>query len=69
MLAAITDDEWAAAPAARFPAPLQSWLPDTGVLTAREREGDTAGLFLAAKAGHNDESHNHNDVRFVHNSV
>ena len=62
VLAAITDDEWAAAPPAPFPAPLQSWLPDTGVLTAREREGDTAGLFLAAKAGHNDESHNHNDV-------
>jgi hypothetical protein len=62
MLAAITDDEWSAAPPARFPAPLQTWLPDTGVLTAREREGDTTGLFLAAKAGHNDESHNHNDV-------
>jgi hypothetical protein len=62
VLAAATDDEWAALPPARFPAPLQSWLPDTGVLTAREREGDTAGLFLAAKAGHNDESHNHNDV-------
>jgi hypothetical protein len=62
VLAAITDDEWAAAPAVPFPAPLQSWLPDTGVLTAREREGDPAGLFLAAKAGHNDESHNHNDI-------
>jgi hypothetical protein len=62
VLAAITDDEWAAAPPEPFPAPSQSWLPDTGVLTAREREGDTAGLFLAAKAGHNDESHNHNDV-------
>jgi Heparinase II/III-like protein len=60
--AAITDDEWAAVPPAPFPAPAQSWLPVTGVLTAREREGDTAGLFLAAKAGHNDESHNHNDV-------
>jgi hypothetical protein len=62
VLAAITDEEWAAAPPARYPAPLQSWLPETGVLTAREREGDPAGLFLAAKAGHNDESHNHNDV-------
>ncbi|HEY6494411.1 MAG TPA: heparinase II/III family protein [Trebonia sp.] len=61
-LAAITDDEWAASPPAPFPAPAQSWLPVTGVLFAREREGDTAGLFLAAKAGHNDESHNHNDV-------
>lgn len=62
VLAAITDDAWCALPPARFPAPLQCWLPDTGVLTAREREGDTAGLYLAAKAGHNDESHNHNDV-------
>ena len=62
VLAEITDDEWAAAPPAPFPAPLHSWLPVTGVLAAREREGDTAGLFLAAKAGHNDESHNHNDV-------
>ena len=50
VLAAIADDEWAAAPAEPFPAPLQSWLPDTGVLTARECEGDTAGLFLAAKS-------------------
>ncbi len=62
VLAAITDEEWTALPPARFPAPLQCWLPDTGVLTAREREGDPAGLYLAAKAGHNDESHNHNDV-------
>jgi hypothetical protein len=62
VLVAITDDEWAATPPAPFPAPLHSWLPDVGVLTAREREGDTAGLFMAAKAGHNDESHNHNDV-------
>jgi hypothetical protein len=61
-LAEITDDEWAAAPPAPFPAPLQAWLPATGILTAREREGDTGGLFLAAKAGHNDESHNHNDI-------
>jgi len=62
VLAAITDDEWTALPPARFPAPLQSWLPATGVLTAREHAGDTGGLYLAAKAGHNDESHNHNDV-------
>jgi hypothetical protein len=62
VLAAITDNEWAAAPPVPFPAPPHSWLPVTGVLTAREREGDAGGLFLAAKAGHNDESHNHNDV-------
>ena len=39
-----------------------SWLPDTQVMTAREREGTSRGLFLAAKGGHNGESHNHNDV-------
>ncbi|GAB3744052.1 heparinase II/III domain-containing protein [Microlunatus parietis] len=33
------------------------WFPDTEVITAR-----LAGLTLAAKGGHNAESHNHNDV-------
>jgi len=32
------------------------------VATARTEGDDFSGLFLAAKAGHNDESHNHNDV-------
>jgi hypothetical protein len=39
-----------------------AWLDGIQVLSAREREGTTAGLFLAAKGGHNAESHNHNDV-------
>jgi len=39
-----------------------SWLKDIQVLTAREKEGTSQGLYLAAKGGHNDESHNHNDV-------
>jgi hypothetical protein len=39
-----------------------TWLPDLQVMTARAVAGSTAGLFLAAKAGHNGESHNHNDV-------
>ncbi|CAA9553995.1 MAG: FIG00985566: hypothetical protein [uncultured Thermomicrobiales bacterium] len=39
-----------------------SWMDGIQVLTAREREGSTEGLFLAAKGGHNAESHNHNDV-------
>ncbi|RBM23332.1 heparinase II/III family protein [Streptomyces sp. PT12] len=60
----LIDDSWHQArhapPAA--PLPRQTWLPDTQVLTAREHAGDSGGLFLAAKAGHNDESHNHNDV-------
>jgi len=29
---------------------------------ARSKEGTQEGLYLAAKGGHNDESHNHNDV-------
>jgi len=46
------------------PPPLvrESWMDGIQVLTAREREGTTDGLFLAAKGGHNAESHNHNDV-------
>jgi len=31
-------------------------------MVAREKEGSTKGLYLAAKGGHNAESHNHNDV-------
>ncbi len=39
----------------------QEWLPRTQVMTARfVSKGDE--LFLAVKGGHNDESHNHNDV-------
>ena len=34
----------------------------TQVMTAREKRGRHQGLFLAAKAGTNGESHNHNDV-------
>jgi hypothetical protein len=39
-----------------------AWMAATQVMTAREREGSGEGLFLAAKGGHNLESHNHNDV-------
>ncbi|TVY12021.1 heparinase II/III domain-containing protein [Paenibacillus cremeus] len=38
------------------------WMDGIEVMTAREREGSDRGLFLAAKGGHNHESHNHNDV-------
>lgn len=34
-----------------------TWLPDTEVLVARSKR-----LLVALKGGHNDESHNHNDV-------
>jgi hypothetical protein len=39
-----------------------SWLGDIQVMAARQQEGSAEGLYLAAKGGHNDESHNHNDV-------
>ncbi len=38
------------------------WLPDLQFMTARSLAGNGAGFFLAAKGGHNAESHNHNDV-------
>ena len=43
------------------PMPLYSELPDLGVMTAREHDDSERGMFLAAKAGTNDEMHNHND--------
>ncbi|WP_217594705.1 heparinase II/III family protein [Cohnella sp. GbtcB17] len=48
--------------AARAPYVRDAWLPSAQVMTARQREGSEEGLFLAAKGGHNFESHNHNDV-------
>ncbi|NLF21907.1 MAG: heparinase [Lentisphaerae bacterium] len=39
-----------------------AWLPDIEVFTARDRAGEWDGWFVAAKGGHNGESHNHNDV-------
>lgn len=44
------------------PYPAYSILPELQVFNARAKEGSTDGLFLAAKGGHNEESHNHNDV-------
>ncbi len=39
-----------------------AWLPGIEVLTSHERADAEDGLFLAAKGGHNGESHNHNDI-------
>ena len=44
------------------PYPRDAWMWHTQVMTAREQQGTHRGLFLAAKAGNNGESHNHNDV-------
>ncbi len=38
------------------------WLPDIQVMAARSFPGSNQGIYVAAKGGHNDESHNHNDV-------
>ena len=47
---------------AKEPLIRDAWLPDTEVMIAREKEGTNEGFYLAAKGGHNDESHNHNDI-------
>lgn len=39
-----------------------SWFPDLQVLVSRANDAAGKGFFLAAKGGHNQESHNHNDV-------
>ena len=41
---------------------LTTWLPDVQTLTVREQAADSQGFVLAAKGGHNNESHNHNDI-------
>ena len=38
------------------------WLDGIQFMAAREQEGADRGLYLAAKGGHNAESHNHNDI-------
>lgn len=42
--------------------PLSFWLPDTQIWVARSQTQDPAEWVLAAKGGHNAESHNHNDL-------
>ena len=47
---------------ARPPLPRDVWLNKIEVMTARDTAGTSDGWFVAAKGGHNDESHNHNDI-------
>jgi hypothetical protein len=46
------------------PLPRDVWLPheDMQLMAARNREGTTDGLYVAAWGSHNAQSHNHNDV-------
>jgi hypothetical protein len=62
LLRGITDPAWLDAGASSPPLPRDTWLPSTQVLVSREHEGASTGLSVAAKGGHNDEHHNHNDV-------
>lgn len=62
LLRGMTDASWLAASPEASPLPRDVWLASTQVLIARERVGSATGLTLAAKAGHNGEHHNHNDV-------
>lgn len=44
------------------PLPRDVWLPVIEVMTARDQDRSTDGFYVAAKGGHNAESHNHNDI-------
>ncbi len=46
----------------RAPLVRDVWLDGIQVMAARTKDGSAEGFYLAAKGGHNDESHNHNDV-------
>jgi putative sterol carrier protein len=46
----------------RMPLPRDVWLDAIEVAIARDQAGSSAGFYVAAKGGHNAESHNHNDV-------
>ena len=39
-----------------------SWMAETEIALARDNDTSSAGFYFAAKGGHNNESHNHNDV-------
>ena len=44
------------------PQPRDVWLPVIEVMAARDHDHEGTGFFVAAKGGHNNESHNHNDI-------
>jgi len=46
----------------QFRPPRDAWLPELQVMTARGSGMEGEQLVLAAKGGHNGETHNHNDV-------
>ncbi|WP_406641664.1 heparinase [Amycolatopsis sp. WGS_07] len=65
-LAALRDPSWCRAALEGSPdtpwLAREAWFPRVQILVAREENGRTDGLAVAAKAGHNGEHHNHLDV-------
>jgi hypothetical protein len=59
------DPAWRETAPGRAPFPQHVDLTSISVGIRREREGDSTGLAIIAKAGHNAESHNHNDLGSV----
>ncbi|OLS97469.1 hypothetical protein BJF90_10040 [Pseudonocardia sp. CNS-004] len=57
------------APAGALPLPRSVELGSIGVAAARERAGTAEGLFVAVKAGHNGQHHNHLDLGAVEIAV
>jgi hypothetical protein len=47
---------------AEFKLPASTWFEGIEVAVCRDSSSNTAGLFFSAKGGHNNESHNHNDI-------
>lgn len=47
---------------AKQPVEKYFWMPETEIAAAREHHQPDSGFYFAAKGGHNQESHNHNDV-------
>ena len=62
LVAHLCDDTWLGDPRVTVALDRDVWLGSIQTLVARERAGTATGLALAAKAGHNGEHHNHNDV-------
>lgn len=59
------DARWRTTPPRPAPFPRRAEFGSIAVGIRRDREGDSAGLAVIAKAGHNAESHNHNDLGSV----
>ncbi|MBR4888161.1 MAG: heparinase II/III family protein [Clostridia bacterium] len=62
MVANLSLAELAAAPNNGFPLLENVFIDGIQLIGERQKGGSTEGLYLSAKGGHNNESHNHNDV-------